>query len=250
MTALFVVEEWRFIAELICGEFIFLPPSARRRSRFALRCAGGFVFCLAFSLLYYFIAILGYHGPLTNAIHITWYCLLVVLSLSYIVFCYRISFGWLLFCGIGGYALQHIEYVAVNEMFALGVFPQITENLGAYIALIVFSYAVVCTVAALLFRPKLHSVGDLKFAAKPISHVFYCLLLAMFIASAFMAQIMFMNGQMRNEVTNPNYVAGVADIFNCVFVLVIMYASCSVRERDRRNDISITCSTTPRGSTP
>lgn len=55
MTALFVLEEWRFILELLVAEFLFVTPSARRRDKFALRCIGGTLFCMGVSLLYYFV---------------------------------------------------------------------------------------------------------------------------------------------------------------------------------------------------
>ena len=238
MTALFVVEEWRFILELICAEFIFVTPSAQKRDHFWLRCAGGIVFCVCFSLLYYFLTLIPFENFVVRAAaHIGWYSTLTVLSLCLIVFCYHISFGWVLFCGIGGYALQHVEYVAVNEMFALGIFPQINNYIALYVAIIVGTYAALCACAGLLFRRKLRTLGDLPFADNFPSLCFYSLLLVMLIASAFMAQTLFLNNQPKYELVSPNYTAGIADIFNCVFVLIILYAFCCVRERDRRNDI-------------
>ena len=202
MTALFVLEEWRFIAELICAEFIFIAPTARRRSYFALRCAGGLVFCLALSLVYYFISVQEINNrALSYAVHIGWYCLLVVVSLCYIFFCYRTTFGWLLFCGLGGYALQHAEYVAVNEMFALGIYPQINNNIPLYIAVIVLTYAPLCVIVGLLFRRKLRDLGDIPFAGNARSLCFYSLLLIMLIASAFMAQTLFLNNQNKYDKT-------------------------------------------------
>ena len=237
MDALFIVEEWRFILELLCAEFIFVTPSAPRRPKFALRVIAGTAVCMGVALLYWFVqgAQFASYGLLQFA-HISWYIFMTGCSLACIIFCYRISFGWLLFCGIAGYSLQHVEYVGVNEIFALGLCPQILGNIPVYIAVIVCTYAVLCLCAAFVFRPKLKALGDIPFAKKPVALCFYSLLLAMLIASAFMAQLLFFNGGGK-PVSNPNYVAGIADIFNCVFVLIIMYASLNVRERDRRNDI-------------
>ena len=237
MDALFIVEEWRFILELLCAEFIFVTPSARKRPWFVLRAAAGVAVCMAIALLYWFIWEANITVYAVNMVaHIGWYIFMTACSMVCMVFCYRISPGWLLFCGIAGYALQHVEYVAVNEIFALGICPQILGNVPLYIALIAGTYAAVCVCAALIFRPKLKALGDIPFAKKPVALCFYSLLLAMLIASAFMAQMLFHNGGGK-PVQNPNYIAGIADIFNCVFVLIIMYASLNVRERDRRNDI-------------
>ena len=237
MDALFIVEEWRFILELLCAEFIFVTPSAPRRQKFALRVAAGVAVCMGVALLYWFVQEANVQSyALVFVLHISWYIFMTGCSLACIIFCYRISFGWLLFCGIAGYSLQHVEYVGVNEIFALGLCPQILGNIPVYIAVIVCTYAVLCLCAAFVFRPKLKALGDIPFAKKPVALCFYSLLLAMLIASAFMAQLLFFNGGGK-PVSNPNYVAGIADIFNCVFVLIIMYASLNVRERDRRNDI-------------
>ncbi len=238
MTALFVLEEWRFILELLCAEFIFVTPAAKRRSKFAWRCLGCTVFCMGFSLLYYFVEMLtAGHLASSFMVHISWYILLTVLSLLSILFCYRISFGWLLFCGIAGYALQHIEYVIVNEAFALWIYPEVNKNIPLYAAIIVVTYAVLCVAVGLVFRRKLKALGELQFAVTTRSLVFYSLLLAMLITSAFMAQILFLNGEDKYALESPNYIAAIADIFNCIFVLIILYAFCCVRERDRRNDI-------------
>lgn len=238
MTALFVLEEWRFILELLVAEFLFVTPSARRRDKFALRCIGGTLFCMGVSLLYYFVQMISEHNIIYGSIiHIAWYIFLTVLSLLCILFCYRISFGWLLFCGIAGYALQHIEYVIVNEAFALWLYPEINDNIPLYTAIIVITYAVLCTAVGFVFRRKLNVLGELQFAGTVRSLLFYSLLLAMLITSAFMAQILFLNGQDKYALESPNYIAGIADIFNCIFVLIILYAFCCVRERDRRNDI-------------
>ena len=175
-------------------------------------------------------------------------------SLACIIFCYRISFGWLLFCGIAGYSLQHVEYVGVNEIFALGLCPQILGNIPVYIAVIVCTYAVLCLCAAFVFRPKLKALGDIPFAKKPVALCFYSLLLAMLIASAFMAQLLFFNGGGK-PVSNPNYVAGIADIFNCVFVLIrgprfrwrfadrilSLIRFSPIRKKRRRRDLSDLC---------
>ena len=238
MTALFVLEEWRFILELLVAEFLFVTPSARRRDKFALRCIGGTLFCMGVSLLYYFVQMISTNNIIFGSIiHIAWYIFLTVLSLLCILFCYRISFGWLLFCGIAGYALQHIEHVIVNEAFALWLYPEINDNIPLYTTIIVITYAVLCTAVGFVFRRKLNVLGELQFAGTVRSLLFYSLLLAMLITSAFMAQILFLNGQDKYALESPNYIAGIADIFNCIFVLIILYAFCCVRERDRRNDI-------------
>lgn len=242
MTPLAVFEEFRFIAELLCAEFIFTPPAAQRRSRFALRAVFGWIFCMAFSLCYFLIVMADEacppSMPLRWAIYIGWYVLLTVLSLAYMAFCFKLSFGWLLFVGIAGYALQHIEYTLVNEMLALGVYPQIREDLWLYIPVCAVTYAALCAVVAFPFRRKLRELGEVPFAERVPSLCFYSALLVMLIASAFIAQALFLNGGSTVDgVTAPYYAAAVGDVFNCVFVLIILYAFCCVRERDRRNDI-------------
>lgn len=82
MTALFVLEEWRFILELLVAEFLFVTPSARRRDKFALRCIGGTLFCMGVSLLYCFVQMISEHNIIYGSIiHIAWYIFLTVLSL-------------------------------------------------------------------------------------------------------------------------------------------------------------------------
>lgn len=242
MTPLGVFEEFRFIAELLCAEFIFVPPAAQRRSRFALRAVCGWIFCMAFSLVYFLVTMADAawvrNMALQWAIYIGWYVMLTVLSLTYTAFCYKLTFGWLLFVGIAGYALQHIEYTLVNEMLALGIAPQLRGSLWLYIPVCAATYAALCAGVAIPFRRKLRELGEVQFAGKVPSLCFYSLLLVMLITSAFTAQSLFLNGGSTVDgVTSPYYAAAIGDVFNCVFVLIILYAFCCVRERDRRNDI-------------
>lgn len=243
MTPLGVFEEFRFIVELLCAEFIFVPPAAQRRSRFALRAICGWIFCMGFSLCYFLVVMadeawVSENLPLQWATYIGWYVVLTVLSLAYMAFCYKLSFGWLLFVGIAGYALQHIEYTLVNEMLALGVAPTLRDSLWLYIPVCAATYAALCVPVAIFFRRKLRELGDVQFAGGVPFLCFYSILLVMLIASAFTAQALFLNGGSTVDgVDSPYYAAAFGDVLNCIFVLIILYAFCCVRERDRRNDI-------------
>lgn len=190
------------------------------------------------SLLYYFVFnYAGYLGPISRLVQICWYIFMTILSLACIAFSYRISFGWLLFCGIAGYALQHIEYVVINQVLAMWLYPEINEHVLLYALVIIISYAPLCVLAGLIFRRKLKLLGEIPFASTVPAYLFYSLLLSMLITSAFMGQILFLNGESKYPLQNPNYLAAIADIFNCIFILIICYSFCCVRERDRRNDI-------------
>lgn len=220
-TALLIFEECRFMGELLGAVLMLTLPSVTRRARFARRAVIGGVLLFAVTPGYLGV----YHAaqfitivPLFTAMHIAWYCFLVFLVSVYMHICYDVNVCEILWFVILAYAMQHVEYVLVNEIMFIWLLPSLKTLLPVYGVICAATCAALYFVFYRIFMPLLKGCGSLGLADTSKMRLTYLLLTAMFIGVAFVNQYMSMGGE--EFVLLP----AIADLFCCALAIVNQYS--------------------------
>jgi Signal transduction histidine kinase regulating citrate/malate metabolism len=229
LTPTTIFEELRFILELIAAELIFFLPSSPRKSHFKLRIATGILALCALSFIYFiWVWISERYGATTSFplryIFPFWYVFLTFVSLFWIYLSFKTNFTALLFKGVLSYTLQHMEYVLINEVLAIGLYPALRGgvwyNLLLYIVICIISYAGICYLAYRVFKKPLSQVDDSVLSLKKGNTIFYALLLVVLIASSFVFQGIF-NQDGTVSGLNSNFLGALEDEVVCSLILLV-----------------------------
>lgn len=237
MMALYMFEELRFILELIVAEQLFTFHFAPKKRGFYWKTGIGNGFLVIVSLCYRPIIEgidLMNGGVFIRIFSPCWYIALFLLSLLVIHFCYKITYSDLLFLGIAAYSAQHIVYVLVNEVLAMGIWRTLTEHMVLYVVLCIGSCAVFYWLIAVVFARKLGDCGGVIFEDKWSTLLYFFTLLIVLFASAFMCQHLFLNEQGGGDV---NYLGALSDFFNCSLILMVQYSIFRISTLNREKDI-------------
>lgn len=224
MTTVDIFEEFRFIFELVAAEVLFIMPFAQKKRHAVGKGMIGFAGLLCISLFYFKLSLfppyVRYPQLFRTPLYMSWYIFLVLLSLFLMNACFWLNKCDLLFMTISAYAAQHIEYVLVNEMGALGLFPELRENLGIYIPVCILTCALLYWGLYRVFAVRLKASRGELLKDTSSAFLFYGSMLAVLIASAFMQQHVF-----RFSAINPNYYSAISDVLTCILILIVQYSA-------------------------
>lgn len=231
-------EEIRFVAELLLAELLFTFPVCKRTNYFWVKCILGFIVGISISFGYFLLLSLldkffQSYAFITQFIIGCWYVFLSCLSLGYLRLCFKMSFSEVVFRGIAGYALQHIEYALINEMLAIGLCPYLLDNFWPYIIISIMSCMLLYGVAYVLLADKFQRIGNVIGGGSVKSTLFYLLLYVVLIASTLMEQYMF------HIVVDGiyNYTAALTDVLSCALILLVQYTLCRINQLYIENGI-------------
>ncbi|MDF2589773.1 MAG: hypothetical protein K0S41_3614 [Anaerocolumna sp.] len=238
MNALDVFEELRFIIELIVAEQLFVWAFAKRKKNFWFKSYIGFAVLILLSVFYTEFRSL-FNGTdsefVINFISITWYISLVILSLIHIRICYEITLSDALFMGIAGYSKQHMEYILVNEVIALGIWKEVRSNLWLYALLCIGTTAIWYYLIARIFASKLKACGGILYEDRIQTVLYFLMMLVVLFYTAFLGQDIFLNGT--KDYSRVNYQGATYDFFNCTLVLVVQYSIFRISTLNREKEI-------------
>lgn len=217
-----IFEEFRFAAELLGAELVFLIPFAKRKENFMLRLSAGILCFLLFAQLYFFLPKGGTKSGMPGLdmviLSVVWYSFLVILSMVCCKCCFKIGICDLVFFTIAGFAAQHIEYALINELLAMQLVHALTEHFWLYtvvsLATCTFFYMAVYR----LFGSKMVQCGGELFEDRPLFILFSVLLLAVLVASCFTEQHLFRFGDVRNGI-----LVVMTDVLICTLILLVQY---------------------------
>ena len=225
ITLLEYFEEWRFIIELILAEQLFLWSFAKRKSRFFVKQWVGFMAILALASFYPHIQnyVLDLERDnLTRIFAIGWYVGLVFLTLIHVKIHYKISWSDVLFMGVAGYSVQHIEFVLINEILALGLMPQLRDHLYIYLMICVLTTFVFYTLIARTFAGKLRDCHGNLYEDSAKNILMFVLMLVTLLFTAFLGQHLFVNGS--DGYDNINYLGATYDFMSTSMILIVQYS--------------------------
>ena len=238
MSALSIFEEIRFIVELLVAEQLFVWTFAKRKKDFWMKFCIGYVALIILSVIYIDIRewVSGFDIAIVmNIVSISWYIALVILSLIHIRICYEITLSDALFMGIAGYSVQHIEYVVVNEVIAMGIWKDVTNHLWLYIMICVVTCFLWYYLIARIFATKLKASNGKLYEDRIQTVLYFLVLLIMLFFTAFLGQNLFLNGT--TDYSQVNYQGATYDFFNCTLVLVVQYSVFRISTLNREKEI-------------
>lgn len=238
MVLLDIFEEIRFILELIVAEQVFAWSFAKRKNKFYSKFIIGLFLLIFISLMYTIVkhvfVLLNYSLSIEIIVMI-WYMFLVILSIIHLRICYEMTFSDTLFICIAGYSLQHIEYVIVNEIIAMGLWKEVTNNLFTYIILCVSSCALLYYFVAKIFASKLRACEGVLYEDKANTIGYFLVMLLVLFTSTFICQNIFI--LVTSHGSEINYQGAIADFFNCTLVLVVQYSTFRINTLNREKEI-------------
>lgn len=224
ITPVAVFEELRFVWELFAAELILLFPFAKEKKNVVKRillCAAGMG---VLSQFYFGVVYLSEMVPdiLQEWVVVSWYMILVFLSLLLSRYCFSLSFTDALYIVISGYTAQHMVYVVVHEVLAKGLWAGLTEWLAMYICISILVCGIWYLILYLLFNKSLSLCGG-SVAADSVkvtsSQVF---VLVVLMVSTFTCQHFFETSE------ELKYYGALVDIMLCVLILANQYSLCRV----------------------
>lgn len=236
--ALALFEEYRFIIEVIIAEQLFVWSFAKRKRNFWPILIGGFLVLALISGLFPFIQeplLATENMILIRMFSVAWYISLVVLTLIHIKLHYKITWSDVLFMGIAGYSLQHIEYVLVNEILARGIWPSLLEHLFLYFIICLVTTFVWYGFINMVFAKKLKVCDGTLYEDNPKTILFFVTLLILLMFAAFLGQHLFVNGA--NGYTNVNYLGATYDCLTSVLILIVQYSIFKISTLNREKEI-------------
>lgn len=215
MNYLFIfLDQLRNLGALIIAELLLVWANLPAKKNVKVRLAVCLLVCFAFVSFYmglyrYFYDFIGY-------ISIAWYILIGVISGAVVAVCFEIKYSALIWVMLSAYAVQHIVYVAQNEI----VFQGLLNGAGnRWLELLAFCAvcAAVYVVFYRIFRDNTRYLDRFfiyeSVKEKSMMTVFY----TVFIVSTFVNQLNAVNGD------SFNYLSAASDLFTCAFVLVVQY---------------------------
>lgn len=221
MTALEIFEELRFVWELIGAEFVFLLPFAQPRTRFVPHVVLGAGALSLISMGYFLLKELdNWLSPLLfQSVICSWYIFLALLTMLYLRFCFQLTFHNALYMCIAGYAAQHLVYICVHEVLALGVWPELTQHLLLYLLVSLITCVLLYTLLYRIFGRKLSLCGGQMFEDRRSTIAASIVLLAILMLCTFTGQHIFQYG-------GPlRYSGAVMGFLACLLILGIQYIS-------------------------
>lgn len=233
MTPLAAFEELRFIWELVAAEFIFALPFARRKERFLFHVLTGIVLLSVASFGYFPLLKIVYNAPeiIVNITISGWYIALALLTMLYLRFCFQLTVHDALYICIAGYAAQHLVYIPIHEVLALGLWPELTEHLLLYAALALLACLLLYNLIYLLFSPRLHLCGGQMFSDERVGIIATVILLAVLMVCSFAGQHVFQVGE------DTRYVGAAIDALCSVLILGVQYLSLRMAQASREEAV-------------
>ena len=238
MGAVDFFEELRFIWELLAAEHLFALAFAKRRKRHVWAAMTGGLALTFWSCLYPFWQndlLWERFGGWGRVFHIAWYITLAVASAVALYFCYRLTVADTIFLCVAGYALQHVEFVMVNEVLAKGVCGWLVNLLPLYVAVCAATTVLLYALAYRVAAENFHAAGGTLFEDRPSNLVFMSLMYLMLFAATFMCQTIFVSNQ--NNYDQINYLGAATDFLICLLILSVQYNICKVHNLNREKDI-------------
>lgn len=239
VSGLELFEEIRFIVELVVAEHLLTWSFAKKRSSHMRRSVIGFLIMVALGVSFVWSATTIYNWGqmfgIGNVLTSFWYVLLALISLIYLKMCYEITWSDLLFLGICGYAIQHLEYVAVNELLARGIWPGLQNYLLLYIFICVVTSGIWYWIAAVLFLKNLKACDGLIYEDKWSTIIYFFLMLIIVFISSFLCQAIYVNKSY--DFSAVNYLGAASDFFTCTLILVAQYSVCKISSLNKEKEI-------------
>ncbi len=231
-------EEFRYIVELIAAEQILIWIFAKKKPHFTLIYILGLLFLVPLAMSYVFIS--GYVETFQMAyfskfIDVSWYIFLMILTLLYLKLHYEVTWSDLLFVGVGGYCMQHIEYVMVNEVLALGLWKDIRNSLLLYTFVCVVTTALLYYLIAKIYVKKLRAGNGVLFEDHASTIFFFVFMLGMLLFTAFLGQHLFANGS--DDFNDINYLGALYDCLSSILILVLQYNMLRISNLSKEKEI-------------
>lgn len=238
VSALGFFEELRFIIELLAACHLFAATLGKKREHFIQKVVFGSVALGALACVYPFLA--NYfpsvdRAVLVSAINVSWYVMLTLGTAIVIRWCYQLTVADTLFLVVAGYSLQHIEYVAVNEVLAIGIWSRLQEMIGLYFVICLATAIPLYYVVWRIFHRHLEVQGGKIFEDTPDRIALTLLMCILLFLCTFMCQTIFTSG--RFDHNQINYLGAATDFFICVLILWVQYAICTIHNLNREKDI-------------
>lgn len=238
MLAFDIFEELRFIIELVVAEQLFAWNFAKRKQHFwrknilwnILQCF------LAVSYLIpkaYFSAF--ENGYIIRTISIAWYILLVLLTVIQLRSCYKMTISDTIFIAIAGYSVQHMEYVMVNEVATMALWPFLRDNLLIYSALCIVTCALWYAIIVKIFASKLRSCEGLLYEDQLSTICYFTTLLIALFTSAFICQDVFIRGV--DSHSKYWFQGAVTDYLSCTLIILVQYSIFRISTLNREKEI-------------
>lgn len=213
-----IFEEMRLPVQMLAAVLVFLCPCAKQRKHFKIRAAGGYLFIVLFSLLYFPV----FGGKPAQRFYdftAAWYALIALLAVIYAVLCFEVTWCDALFFSICAFAAQNMVYCFYHSFIAQSAFPMLRLYLPVY----VLGAAVVCgvfyAVIGCCFMLATRRCGGRLFEDTLQNLILYHVMFLAMIVCLF-----FYQNAYQNRISVFDALAWLSGIMINIFLLVLQYS--------------------------
>lgn len=239
MLAFDIFEELRFIIELVVAEQLFAWNFGKRKQHFWKRnVLWNIVLCIlavSFIVPRAFLNRMIDNYYIVQAVSITWYIFLSMLSIIQLRRCFYMTMTDTIFIAIAGYSVQHLEYVVVNEVITMGLFPFLKESLLIYALLCIATCALWYAVIGKIFASKLRSCNGLLYENQASTITYFTALLVVLFTSSFICQDVFLKAIESNS--EYWYQGAIPDFTSCTLIILVQYSIFRISTLNREKEI-------------
>lgn len=233
------LDEVRFVWELMAAVNIFAVTFTRKKNKFKSKLIRSGIIITGLSAFYPSVILerfdFSHMGILTIIINVGWYTLLTFLVGMSVYRCYELTKADTVFLCAQGYALQHIEFILVNEVVGKGIWTAMDDN--------IFFYIFICASTTVIFfgsiyyyvSRNLRSLDDYLLEDTLKNEVITTIMFVVIVVCTFMCQTIFVMGRTNYE--KINYLGAAVDVFFCALVLGVGYAICQISSLNREKGI-------------
>jgi hypothetical protein len=227
------------MAELIVCELMFTLPVAAKKNHFYVKATVGAIVSLAASFSYLaLIQILSTieSETLQSFVIMAWYIALVLLTFFCLGICFKLPLGQIVFRGIAGYVVQHVDFVLINRVYALAFQPEIRDVFWLYALITIFSFSLHCLIFYFIFVNKFKDVGNVMIGNKVITFIVYILIFFTTVYATVTFGRLFRNGSYTQNFT-PNFPAIICDLIYCATLIFLLYCLCQNNKTKHEVDV-------------
>ena len=223
-------EESRFIVELMLAEWIFLIPFAARRKHFIQKAVFGFSAMIALAVLFVplhnCITLLDsfWYGPIA----FLWYMTLTLLTILLQKASFKIAWCDLMYIGVCSYTLQHIDFILINELLGIYIWPWLQDVLLFYALLCAAGTAVIYGIVHHVFTEKLRECRGSLYQTERKNTVFLMVYFFFTVVVLFCQQTVFQFIDIRLQALGV-----FMDLITCILILFVQYSILRISELNR-----------------
>ncbi len=234
-------EEIRFVLELLVANHMFSRLFSAKSENYRFKVVLSTVCMCILSCVYPTLIMKAFVGRGESVVielvlaNVGWYIFLTLLSGLIIQACYKQSMADSVFICALGYALQHLEFVLINEWLAKGTWVELPNMVPLYITICIGTTMIQYSLVYKVFHHYFEGYKGTLFEDNRQNFIVIIGMLILLVLCSFICQNIFCSGQANYD--NINLQGALVDVIDCIMVLTVGFFMSRISSLNKEKDI-------------